>query len=394
MPRATACPGPLAVAAVGMAALASAMGIGRFAFTPMLPLMQQAVGLTLEEGGWLASANYAGYLSGALAMIAIAPPPAAAARTGLVAVAALTLAMGWTDQFAAWVVLRFLAGAASACVLVGISAWALPILALSQRARWSGIVFAGVGAGIAVAGAIGLATGIVQARPARAWVVLGAVAAVAAAVAWPALRQQPAPPATSIAVRARGSGGMRLVACYGAFGFGYIIPATFLPALAREVLADPLVFGWVWPLFGIAAAASTLASSRWLVRVQPRDVWVASQLVMAVGVMAPAVSGELWAILVCAICVGGSFMVVTMAGIQHARLVAGAAAPQLIAAMTAAFALGQLVGPLTLRADAAGAASILLPSAIAASALVASAIALPTRRAVRPDSSSASIERK
>src|SRR3546814_16415570 len=51
----------------GLVALAVAMGIGRFAFTPLLPMMQNDAGLALTQGGWLASANYLGYLIGALA---------------------------------------------------------------------------------------------------------------------------------------------------------------------------------------------------------------------------------------------------------------------------------------------------------------------------------------
>ena len=54
------------VALIGLLGLAAAMGIGRFAFTPLLPLMQASEGLTLTQGGWLAGANYLGYLIGAL----------------------------------------------------------------------------------------------------------------------------------------------------------------------------------------------------------------------------------------------------------------------------------------------------------------------------------------
>ena len=43
-----------------MLGLAAAMGIGRFAFTPLMPLMQAHSGLSLAQGGWLAAANYAG----------------------------------------------------------------------------------------------------------------------------------------------------------------------------------------------------------------------------------------------------------------------------------------------------------------------------------------------
>jgi MFS family permease len=370
---------------VGLVALASAMGVGRFAFTPMLPLMQQAGGLGLAEGGWLASANYAGYLVGALALFAWNPPPAASARIGLAAVAALTAAMALTEALATWLVLRFLAGVASACVLVGVSAWALPILLRAGQARRSGVVFAGVGVGIVLAGAIGLAAGINQATPARAWLMLGSLATIAAAIAWPALgRSSPAIALPSTARDGPVPGAKRLVLCYGAFGFGYIIPATFLPALARQVIPDAAVFGWAWPVFGLAAAGSTIAAARWFGRYPPSVVWAASQLVMAAGVIAPAVSSDLWAILVCAICVGGTFMVATMAGIEHARAVACTSAPRLTAAMTAAFAFGQLVGPLTLRTSEAGSAGLLGPSAFAAAALVASSFALLAMRTTLP----------
>jgi hypothetical protein len=65
-----------------------------------------------------------------------------------------------------------------------------------------------------------------------------------------------------------------------------------------------------------------------------------------------------------------------MAGIQHAQRVAGPAAPRLVAAMTAAFAFGQLAGPLTLPRATNAADAISAPSIVAALALVAAAMAL------------------
>ena len=50
----------------GFVALAVAMGIGRFAFTPVLPMMRHEGALSITGAAWLASANYAGYLAGAL----------------------------------------------------------------------------------------------------------------------------------------------------------------------------------------------------------------------------------------------------------------------------------------------------------------------------------------
>src|SRR5258708_5580882 len=168
-------------------ALPSAMGIGRFAFTPLFPLMQDSAGITLAQASWIASANYLGYLVGAVASYVAAVKAPLAARWGLVVVAASTLLTAFADTVARWVVLRLVAGAASAFVLIGASAWALALLARSQRLRWSGWVFAGVGVGICLAGvtALVVATGRASAR--LAWVGLGVLPACVAALGWRAL---------------------------------------------------------------------------------------------------------------------------------------------------------------------------------------------------------------
>ncbi|HYS89630.1 MAG TPA: YbfB/YjiJ family MFS transporter, partial [Bradyrhizobium sp.] len=158
-----------AVAFAGLAALAVAMGIGRFAFTPILPMMQDDAGLSIADGGWLASANYAGYLAGALSAIRLPLSPVAAIRTGLVVISASTLAMGMNHGFAYWLVLRAVAGVASAWVMVFVSAWAL-----GKRAE-GGTLYAGVGAGTAAAGTVCLALMAVHASSSEAWMTLGAV---------------------------------------------------------------------------------------------------------------------------------------------------------------------------------------------------------------------------
>jgi hypothetical protein len=364
---------------VGLAGLASAMGVGRFAFTPLLPLMQQAGTLTLAEGGTLARANYLGYLVGALACMALTPPPGRLARIGLVAVAVVTAGMGVPGPFAGWVALRFLAGVASAFVLVGVSSWVLPILATGGRAPLAGWVYAGVGTGIVGAGLVGLGTGVMRLSPGVAWLFLAACSAAVAVVGWRPLgtpAPSPAPGASPAEGRLRGRTGW-LVASYGAFGLGYIVPATFLPAAARSVVADPAVFAWTWPVFGLAGAISTLLVSRAWARTPPRRVWAAAQVVMAMGVVAPALRLDLPALLWCAVWVGGTFMVVTMAGIQEARRIGGAAAHRLVAAMTAAFAVGQLLGPFLVTSLGPGASpGAPLPYALAAAVLLAGAAAL------------------
>jgi len=372
------------VAAAGLAALAVAMGIGRFAFTPILPMMQEDAGLSIAAGAWLASANYLGYLVGALSAIRAPIRPEHAIRGGLVTIGLATAGMGLYDSFALWVLLRTLAGVASAWVLVCTSAWCLERLAPLRRPLLESAVFAGVGAGIALAGAACLSFMRLHTTSARAWVLFGIASLAVTAVIW---RVFGAGESATLASR-RGSGPepawngewVRLTLCYGAFGFGYIIPATFLPVMARRAIADPAVFGLSWPLFGAAAIASTLLASAVRRLVTNRRLWIGSHLVMAVGVALPVIRPGIAATMLAALCVGGTFMVITMVGMQEAREVAGARATALMAAMTSAFALGQIAGPIAasfLHGPGGDFSPALL---VAGAALVASAWALWSRR--------------
>jgi len=362
-----------AAALIGLLALASAMGIGRFSLTPILPLMQHDAGLTLTVGGWLATGNYLGYLIGALFCIALTPAPAPAIRWGLLSVGLFTLAMGLSDWPPLWLALRFLAGVASAFVLVGTSAWAMPILARHGREEWSGHVFAGVGIGIAFAGLFGLAAGIEAFGSRATWVALGIVAMVLAAALWRPLVADAAP-----TMRTASQGRPALprpaiiaAACYAAFGYGYIVPATFLPALARGYIDNPAMFGLIWPVFGVAAALSTFLSVRLGRTLAPRQLWTRAKWVLAAGVLAPALAVNVPTLLISAVCVGGTFMIITMAGLQEALRLGGAPASLAIGVMTAAFSAGQIAGPLTVSLLGRSEHAFALASMLAVCGLVA-----------------------
>lgn len=367
--------------------LASAMGIGRFAFTPLLPLMQHSFDLSLRQGAWLASANYIGYFLGALGSYVFDPEPGRSARLSLLAIAVLTIATGLTHSFPAWVVLRLLTGVASAYALVGISTWVLEVLARSASRALYGWVFAGVGAGMLLAGLVGLAAGVWRQSPDRAWLALGACALAVCAYAWRPLN---ASSRTRAPGRPQGGGaglglqGWVLVACYGVFGFGYIIPATFLPAFARQLIDDPAVFGWIWPLFGLVSALFAVACARLFGHLRPRLVWACGHVVIAAGVLAPAVAPGLAAVVFSTICVGGTFMIVVMTGTREAHRVAGVHSARLIAAMTTMFAIGQLLGPLAIPAGPLSTA-VFYPSVGAACLMLATAVALLRRDSLPAD---------
>jgi len=369
----------IAIVVAGLGALAVAIGIGRFAFTPILPMMQEDAGVSVAEGGWLASANYVGYLAGSLAAIRMRMRPALAVRAGLAGIAVSTLAMSLEQPFASWAILRALAGGASAWVLIFGSAWCLERLAALGRPAFRGGVFAGVGVGVTIAGVACIVLMRSGASSVQAWIAIGALSAAVTALIWrtfdplttPARR---APAGTPAQARRFDAESVRLIACYGVFGFGYIIPSTFLPVMAKQAIADPAVFGWSWPAYGIAAALSTLAAAAVAGRAGNRGLWIASQWVLAAGVVLPVVWPRIAGIIVAAMLVGGTFMVITMVAIQEGRDYAGEHSTPLVAAMTSAFAAGQILGPLAVSVlvEAGGgmdAALVLAAVLLAASAL-------------------------
>jgi MFS family permease len=352
--RLAARPGRVAamVCLAAMTSLAVAMGIGRFAFTPLFPLMVRDGLLDSQAGAMLAAANYLGYLAGALAAARMRTRPAQLLAFGLLGTVLITAAVGWTGSLFWWAVLRFLAGVMSAWTLVATSAWGLGWLAALGRPGLAGVVFAGVGLGIAAAGLFCLLAGPSMPSPSM-WIGLAVLGALASVLPLVLSRSLPAPapaPASTrseaAAAPARSGSTYGLVICYTLFGFGYILPATYLPALARQLVDDPRVFGLAWPLFGAAAAISTVLVSWRLGKANRLGVWAVSHVLMAIGVLLPAAWTSLGSIVVAALLVGGTFMVITMVGMQEVRARAEGQAAQALGRMTAGFALGQLAGPL------------------------------------------------
>jgi MFS family permease len=308
-------PSTPAVVLAGALTLAVAMGIGRFAFTPLLPLMMQEGLIDAAVGAELAAVNYLGYLVGALTAARLAGRPLRLVQACLLAIVLLTAGAGLARSEAVWVALRFGAGVASAWAMVGISSWSLTALALRGQGALGALVFGGVGGGIVLAG--GLAC-LPHGGGARAlWLQLAAVAAVLGCVVLALLWRAPRPMAMAVAAAAPvvatarsaalPAGSWRLVICYGSFGFGYILPATFLPAMARALVDDPQRFGLAWPLFGLAAWVSTLVVVRGLQQWPPLRAGAICQAAVGLGAALPLISQTGAAIAAAALLVGGTF---------------------------------------------------------------------------------------
>ncbi|HSE74795.1 MAG TPA: YbfB/YjiJ family MFS transporter, partial [Dongiaceae bacterium] len=251
---------PLPLALGGASALASAMGIGRFVYTPILPEMMAALHLTASEAGFIASANFAGYLVGAL--VAAGSFFAPRRRPWMVAallVSALTTGlMAATDSIAAFVVLRFASGVASAFALIFTSSLVLDRLAGAGRSHMAGHQFAGVGAGIAISAVLVAQMAVHGAAWQWQWIAtagLSLLAVIAAAALIPARREG----GGTVGTIANGGIGRplgALIVAYGLFGFGYVITATFLVQLVRTSAQIAPLEPFIWTIVGLAGIPS------------------------------------------------------------------------------------------------------------------------------------------
>lgn len=369
--------GAISIAIGGLLPIAAAIGVGRFVYTPILPPMIEALGLSKTQAGLIASANFLGYLIGAL--LAAMPTLPGSRRLWLICAltvsASTTGAMGLCGTMPAFLVLRFVGGAASAFVLIIASTVVLERLATAGRSGLSALHFAGVGSGIAVSAALVAGMLLLGHDWRSLWLASGAVSLLAllAVAILPDRAAIPAPlPARGRDVAADASL-RRLIIAYGLFGFGYIITTTFLVTIVR---GTPVIRGLelvIWIVFGLAAAPS-VALWAWIARRFGISAALAlACAIEAAGVLASVAWQTAIGVLAAAIVVGGTFMGITALGLIRARALATGEPRRALALMTGAFGLGQIVGPAFAGALSDSLGSFTVPSIAAAGALIVAA---------------------
>ncbi len=350
---------PLVVALTGTLSLAVAMGIGRFAFTPLMPLMLHDGLLDLAGASWLASANYFGYLLGAMlctfqpalwARLRLAPVRASVmVKAGLTLTCLLTAAMS-IDAPDAWPWLRFAAGMVTALGFVYTSTWCLGHLARLNAPSAGGIVYAGPGVGIASSGL--LAGLMVQMgwHASSGWLAFALLAALMTATVWPVYRDDHAVPPGSVAAIPQGEGGSMtekaaLTIAYALAGFGYIITATFLPVIARTALPGSIWPDLFWPMLGIGVACGALLASRIPSRIDQRLLLIVCYLMQALGVVIVIWLPTLLGFTIGSLLVGLPFTAITFFVMVLARRLHPQSPAAIIGLLSGAFAAGQIIGP-------------------------------------------------
>lgn len=328
------------------------VGVARFAYTPLLPLMQQQTWLSDAQGGWLAALNYAGYMLGALTAASISSIRLKDTLYRITLVLALvsTAGMALADSFWLWASMRFVAGFSSSGAMLLASGLILHWL-ISHRQRGElGIHFAGVGLGMLLAAlAVELMLRLSLDWQAQWW----GFAALAVALLVPAWAWLPRP-----AKPLAGAGGgqlpaqppsrtfMRLMlAAYFCAGYGYVISATFIVAIVER---EPLLAGagnWTFALVGLAAAPAVMLwdlIARWIGYL---GALIAAMGLQVVGIVLPAVTDNLAGVLASAVLYGSTFLgcvslVLTMAGRLYPQSPA-----RMMGRMTLAYGAAQIIAP-------------------------------------------------
>jgi len=379
-------PGVVAVAVAGALMMAAAMGIGRFAYTPLLPPLQETLGWSVSQAGDVAAANFLGYMIGALAAATLAQRPERWLwlAAGMVGSALSTAAGAVVASFAAWLSIRFASGVASAFCLVLGTAAVVEYLATHGRAQLGAVHFAGVGCGIV--GSVGV---LELARIAGVsvfgqWGLLGVASTLLLGGAWWTMRRLPlrahvptgAPVPAAGGASQTGRAMTRLIVAYGFFGFGYVVTATFIVAIARRLdhaaIAEPVT----WIAVGVCAALSVPAWQRVAQRIGLFPTLRFAYAVEAAGVLLAGVAPGPIAVVLGGGLLGGTFVGITALGLAAGRQAAGRNQGRAMGLMTASFGLGQLLGPAAAGRLAEVTGGFLAPSVLAAFLLVAGILLL------------------
>ncbi|MGE7367994.1 YbfB/YjiJ family MFS transporter [Neorhizobium sp. NPDC001467] len=375
----------LSVGLAGAVTMAGVMGFGRFVYTPILPGMIAGIPLSAADSGTIAAGNFAGYLLGAIlsAYGWAAGRERSVALFGIFASALLLMAMGLTTSVAAFTVIRFMGGMASALAMLFTSS--IVMLHAVSRPAIGKLHFGGVGAGIALSSVLVLVLNALSGDAAHGWRANWFASGVIVLAIFFFVRHYLPRPAADTVAQAEPPlvwrAPLTLTAVsYGLYGFGYVITATFLVAIARMGHTGALVEFMVWCVAGCAAAISPFAWSPVVRRLGLGGAYLAAIVLLLVGVVAsvelPPVAGTL----VGGLLLGATFMVITAFGLQLSRRFSPHSPRRAIAVVTAAFGAGQILGPLVAGFVAERTGSFTAPSLLAAGALVAAiALAVPLR---------------
>ena len=339
----------LRVILAGISALILTVGIARFAYTPMLPVMRSEAGLSALAGGWLATINYAGYMLGVLIASAISDLRSKFVlyRWGLIAAVATTVATGYTDNVYLWAVLRFASGLSSIAGILLASGLILNWLLRTGQKPELGLHFIGLGLGVALSGLCAAAMAGRLAWDGQ-WIALGALGMLFFIPAWfwmPAPAPSDGPHAAGASANAGRAWMAILQGIYFCAGFGYVVSATFVVAIVERFPSLSGWGNWIWVLVGLAAVPSSYLWDRIARAIGEIPALMLAFALQTVSILLTALSNTAAANITAAILFGGTF-----AGIVSLTLaLVGRFLPhnpaKAMARLTISYGVAQIIAP-------------------------------------------------
>ena len=310
----TAQANPLKVMIAGFFSLILTMGVARFSYTPLLPVMMDQTFLNNFSGGWLATINYIGYMSGALIAASISDLKLKDTlyRIGLIVAVLSTIGMALAENYILWAIMRFLAGLSSAAGLLIGSGLILNWMIKSGHRAELGIHFGGLGLGIAVSAALAIIMKD-QFNWAQQWQAFAALGVLLAIPAWLWLPKPDASStsATNKALRdtpPRRNWMLMLYAAYFCAGFGYVISATFLVAIVDN---QPDLKGngsYVWLLTGLAATPACVIWDKIARRLGELKALLLAYGLNIIGIIIPVFTSSLMGVALSGVLFGATFI--------------------------------------------------------------------------------------
>lgn len=335
---------PIVAAAV---ALVVVHGFGRFVYTPLLPLLVSDSLITLPEAAAIASWNYVGYLLGA--MFALFLYQRALGRVSLIlmlaANALITVMQLFAESYDTLAFLRLLNGISNGVVFVLAPALVLEWLVEVGKPQHSGLMYLGVGAGIL---ASTLLVDVSSAWSVGSWRWLtAALCSVPLALGsiWYLRRlpnYQPVKRAEKSAVLWDRSS-TPLFLSYAGAGLGYILPMTFIPAVAHEWQVKLVPSAWL--LVAITSLPSTWWWNHLGAKLGDKTALLWNYAIQGFSIVALLLIGGKLGLWLCAILMGSSFLGCVLLTQRLARTLHPHQGPRLSAALVALYGFTQLTGP-------------------------------------------------
>lgn len=332
----------------GISLLVIAMGISRFAFTPILPFMRIDEHLSFTQGGWLASCNYIGYFLGALGAGFIFKSKKMFLLLNVLFNILSIILMGIIDTYSIWLLLRFIAGLTSGFIFVLTSSIVMDYLAANVLTRFGGFVFSGIGLGIAISG---LFVPYFEMHVAwqGTWIGLGIISILFFATTlllWRNVNVHNGEKLSKSNDTNIWRGFMPwLIVAYGLEGLGYIVTGTFLVDIVYNIEALQDFAGYSWVFVGLAAIPSAPLWMRFIARFSTISMMALAYTLQIIGILLPVVSQSVWSVLLSASLFGFTFVGLVTMSTSYGRELFPNQSAYVVSMLTTFYALGQIIGP-------------------------------------------------